>query len=105
MVPGAREALEVGGVVARAARIVPEAHRLRGEGRRRHQLAERALRRRARVVEASTFIPSASACSSPRYTGPANAGGKAGVDLRAAGDRREANVGLHLRVHPVEELG
>src|SRR5690606_22715046 len=106
VVPDARKALEVGGVVARAVRVVPEADRHRGEGPGADQLALLAAQRPRLVVEDLDRHAQAALLDLPapdRADGIA--AGEAAQDVGAAGDRGEADVLLDPAVDVVEALG
>ena len=106
LVPGARESLEVGGVVARIAGIVPEAERHRGEGRTAHQLARGAGPQRAPVVvEHVDGHPETRPLDLSGPDGPSGiAGDEAAAQVRATGDGGQVHVTLHVPVHVLEPL-
>src|SRR5262249_50573836 len=103
--PDAGKLLEVGGVVARAVGIVPEAYRHRGEGGGTHQLALLAAHRAPEVVVALHLHAEFSAlylAAPPRARRIAR--GEARDDVGAAGDRGEVHVLLDLAVDVVVAL-
>ena len=107
LVPGARESLEVGGVVTSIAGIVPEAERHRGERRTAHELARGARPRRAPVVvEHVDGHPEARPLDLAGPDRPRGiAGDEAAAQVRPTGDGSQVHVALHVPVHVLEPFG
>ena len=104
--PDAGKALEVRGTVFGAVGIVPESDRHRGEGRRADQFA---LLARARACHLVVDVHSQPQPAALQLTAPYRPGraaqSEAGNDVRAAGNRRQAQIGLDALVDVVEALG
>ena len=106
LAPDAGEALEIGGAVAGAVRVVPEAERHRRKGRGADELALDAGRRRAALgVAHLDREPEARSLDLAAVHRPGRvAEHEAGEDVGAARDRGEVQVGLHRLVDEVEGL-
>src|SRR6266545_4655624 len=103
--PHAREAFEVGGAIFPAVRIVPESDRHRWKRHRAHELTLLAADRMTLLVE---NLHLHAECAALDLATPYRRDGiptdETAHDVRPAGDRRQMNVALDVRVHEVETL-